>query len=117
MRRVSSARWKTRADLLMVVENLRAMLMSQPERRWTLKQLASIGGLSPYHLQRIFASTYGASPTQFHRQFRLETAKALLGTGHSATEVCERLGFVSRSSFARDFRRAFGLSPSEAQHR
>jgi len=115
MRRVSSSRWKTRADLILIADRVRTLIETQPARRWTLKQLADASGISPYHLQRTFASAYGISPVQLQKQIRMNHACQLLRAGQPPKRVCEQLGFASQPSFAREFRHVFGVSPSEVR--
>jgi transcriptional regulator GlxA family with amidase domain len=75
--------------------------------------LACIFGKTPRQLQRSFKAATGETPMSFYLGLRLEQARDLLAeTTMSTLEVAFAAGFNSRGSFARSFRRRFGLCPS-----
>jgi len=77
--------------------------------------LAVIAGeafYSRHHFLRLFKSMYGATPQQYRRRVRIERAKALLGEGLSAAEVCCEVGFESMSAFSASFKAVAGSRPS-----
>lgn len=83
-----------------------------------LASLAAVAGLSKYHFQRLFTSTYGLSPAAHLSQRRIERAQDLLrATNLTVTEVCTAVGFASLGSFSSRFRELVGCSPSEFQRR
>ena len=83
-----------------------------------LEQLASVAGLSRWHFQRLFASTYGLSPAAYLSQRRIERAQDLLrATNLTVTEVCHTVGFSSLGSFSTRFRELTGETPSTFQRR
>jgi AraC family transcriptional regulator len=76
--------------------------------------LARIVGLSTGHLHRALRATVGVTPLEFINQRRIERARQILATeGTTVTELSARVGFASPNHFARLFRRATGVSPSE----
>jgi AraC-like DNA-binding protein len=85
---------------------------------YTIKDVASEAGISPFHLIRQFEALFGQTPHQFRIQTRLDRAKLLLARGnHSVTDVCMEVGFSSLGSFSDLFTRRVGESPSVYQRR
>lgn len=79
--------------------------------------LARTVELSVGHFHRALRATVGMTPLEFINHRRLELARHLLATaGMPVTELSALVGFSSPSHFARLFRRATGLSPSEYRH-
>ncbi|WP_344083008.1 AraC family transcriptional regulator [Luedemannella helvata] len=83
-----------------------------------LSTLAGVAGISKYHFQRLFTTTYGLSPAAYVSARRVERAQDLLrATNLTVTEVCHAVGFSSLGSFSSRFREIVGESPSEFQRR
>jgi AraC-like DNA-binding protein len=83
-----------------------------------LEALAAIAGLSKFHFQRLFKSTYGITPAAYVSERRVERAQDLLrATNLTVTEVCHAVGFSSLGSFSSRFRELVGETPSEFQRR
>jgi AraC-like DNA-binding protein/ActR/RegA family two-component response regulator len=80
--------------------------------------MAELCGLSAYRFSRLFREETGTTFQAHLVSLRLERAKALLGNpSASVTDVGYTVGFNSPSYFARAFRRAFGVSPSQFRSR
>ncbi|MDE3247139.1 MAG: AraC family transcriptional regulator [Bacteroidota bacterium] len=73
--------------------------------------------MSKFHLLRLFRRYYGQTPKQYLIEKRLEHAKHLLATGHSASDTCYQIGFESPSAFSTLFTSRFGISPASFQKR
>lgn len=70
-------------------------------------------GLTPRRLEMLFAEALGVAPAAHARALRLAAARRMLtDTAHPLAEIALRTGFASSGSFARAFRRAFGMAPS-----
>jgi AraC family transcriptional regulator len=81
-------------------------------RKLTLKEIAGVAGVSPYHFARSFKAHTGLSPYQYVIHRRVERAKTLLsGTGLSIAEVAQAVGFANQSHLASHFGRLVGVSP------
>jgi AraC-like DNA-binding protein len=81
-----------------------------------LTELEQRSGYSRRSLQLAFQQRYGCGPIQWIRQQRLEQARLALlhpQPRDSVSAIAARLGFSSLSAFSRDFRAAFGVTPSE----
>ena len=69
-------------------------------------------GVSTFH--HAFRAVTATSPLQYIKTVRLHAARRLLGElGASAGEAASRVGYVSASQFSREYKRFFGVSPSE----
>ena len=84
------------------------------DNNFGLDQMAEALLMSRRQLQRKMRALTNEGPTALLRQKRLMKAASLLkSTDMSIKEVCFAVGFQSKSSFARAFREAYGMSPSE----
>jgi AraC family transcriptional regulator len=78
----------------------------------SLGVLAGRAGLSPFHLQRVFAALAGETPKQLTLRLRLERAAAMLLTrDDTVLDIALSCGFQSHEVFCRTFRRRFGMTP------
>jgi AraC-like DNA-binding protein len=80
----------------------------------TLKQAADLAYLSPRHFVRTFSRSYRTTPMEYVLKRRLEHSCMLLrDPSRSISEVAEDSGFRDANYYARQFRKAFGCSPTE----
>jgi len=83
-------------------------------RALTITELAPVVNLSPSRLQHLFKSETGTTLTQYHRMLRMEKARTLLETTFlNVKQIMLCVGARDRSHFERDFKRAYGLTPSK----
>ena len=95
------------------LDDLADRLRDEPERDWTLDQMARLAGMSKFHFCRQFKTRFRMTPRQFLLRRRLDLAKTTLTQGESnLTHVALAAGFGSSSQFSKDFKRSFGVSPS-----
>lgn len=84
--------------------------------RIPLAKLARLVRLSPNHFCRAFKEAFGAPPSRYHMNCRIENAKQLLeNSTFSMTEIGLMMGFCDASSFTTAFRKATGLTPTHYQ--
>lgn len=77
-------------------------------------ELAKAAGVSLRQLERLFAQHLGVTIEQHYLSLRLAKARALLRqTDMPVVEVSAECGFASASHFARMYRRAFDVAPSQ----
>ena len=88
-------------------------LASRLEEKVSLEELASLAGLSRYHLLRVFKRATGLTPHAFHTQLRIVQAKALVRQGLPFVEVAAATGFVDQSHFTTTFRQFVGATPGQ----
>jgi AraC family transcriptional regulator len=94
--------------LARVTEFIENMLQEPP----SLREMAEVAAMSPFHFQRLFRITTGLTPHAYVMGRRMEDARRLLGTpGVRVADVAARLGFTDLSHFRRCFRRQFNAGP------
>lgn len=105
-------------DVLGRLARVAAMLDAPGGTPADLCTMAELANYSPTHFLRLFAGVYGASPHDYQVQVRLDKAhQLLLDTDLAVRDIAESVGFDSRSTFNRLFRRAFGRSAAELRDR
>ncbi len=83
----------------------------QPERAWTLAQLAAQAALSRSAFHERFTRAVGQAPMAYLQAWRMALARRLLRGGLAIAEVAERVGYGSASTFSTAFSRHAGLPP------
>lgn len=88
----------------------------EPQRNWTLAELASVACVSPRHLTRLFAQHAGISVVVYQQQLRITRAKQLLAQhGWPVERVAEACGFASARDLRRVWRKYEPGSPASAR--
>jgi AraC family transcriptional regulator len=79
----------------------------------TLRDLAAVAHLSPYHFARRFKESTGLPPRRYLIARRIERAKELLRGEEELTlaQVAARAGFWDQGHFTRHFKRLVGVTP------
>ena len=74
--------------------------------------LSSLCHLSPTHFRRLFREQIGTSPLSFLHQTRiLKSCTLLRSSALSVTEIADKVGYNSLSSYNRHFAQALGSTP------
>jgi AraC family transcriptional regulator len=82
----------------------------------SLKALASLVGLTPWHFCRAFRQSTGRPPYRWLADQRIARARQLLtDPRNTVTDVAFAVGFAGSSQFSRAFRRAMFISPVDYQ--
>jgi len=109
---LKAAKPSTRRELYRRLERARGFLHEHDDRGVTLGEMASVAGLSQFHLARYFKSAFGRSPISYHRNLRLARAAELLEQGgRSIAEVAEATGYSDQVALSHAFRRHYGAPP------
>ncbi|MFD4861908.1 AraC family transcriptional regulator [Streptomyces atratus] len=83
-----------------------------PSVQWTVESLAERAGLSRAAFARRFASLVGEPPMAYLTRWRMTTAARLLRESNAPLAVvAARTGYGSEFSFAKAFKREYGLAP------
>jgi AraC-like DNA-binding protein len=99
---------------IMEVANVLVYLETHMEKRNSLAEISEIVGMSPRTLHRHFFASFGITPAQYLRNFRIQRAKEFLSDGTaSVTEIAFSCGFCDASHFSRTFHEVVKLSPRE----
>jgi AraC-like DNA-binding protein len=91
-----------------------AQMREQPDRPWSVSELAGLAALSRSAFVDRFRSLVGVPPMRYLSQVRLGMAQHLLNsTDATVVDVAHRVGYRSEAAFGRAFRARFGVSPRE----
>jgi len=95
-------------------EKISLLSLSDPAARIQPEELARQLGFSPDYFTRLFRRSYGIPPKTWLLKQRLRHAAAMLREpGVRVSEVAEAHGYADLYLFSRQFRKEFGLSPTE----
>jgi AraC-like DNA-binding protein len=88
----------------------------QPQRKWTVEQLARVAGQSRSAFAERFQRLAGIAPLQYLTRWRMRRAHEWLTTGtESVARIAERCGYESEAAFAKVFKRETGVGPGAAR--
>jgi AraC-like DNA-binding protein len=89
------------------------LLHEEPQRSWTVEELAHAVRLSRSALGQRFTEMVGESPMRYLAGWRMQLAQRLLGrTDLSVEQVAARVGYGSGVAFHRAFKRHVGETPA-----
>lgn len=85
-----------------------------PAHSWSIEELAHKVGMSRSSFANRFRSLVGETPMQYLTRWRMHRAAHYLRTeGLTVSQVAERVGYESNSTFSKTFKRYTGISPGE----
>lgn len=96
-----------------MVEKVSAYVDAHMDGAILLEELAEQVHMSKYHFLRIFKELTGVTVHTFIIHKRLIKSCEALKEGMSITQAYQAAGFSEYSSFLRNFKRAFGVSPGK----
>jgi AraC-like DNA-binding protein len=109
---------RAKRDLHPRVARAIALIHDNADRSLSARDLAEATFTSYSHLAALFRSRFGCAPLVYHRQHRMERAKALLAAPYvTVTEAVSRIGYADPSHFVRVFRKTCGVSPNRWRKR
>ncbi len=95
-----------------IVQALNAFL-DEPDRPWTLDQLARAAGMSRTRFAETFKALTGQTPGKIVARLRLTAiARRLSAEALSIERAAEEAGYSSSAAFVRAFQREFGETPA-----
>ncbi len=77
----------------------------------SLSELASVAGLSPHRLNRVFRQTLGLPPHAYQTQLRVARAKSLILQRGPLAQVATQCGFYDQSHLNAHFKRLVSVTP------
>lgn len=86
-----------------------------PEKSWTLESLSKEAGLSRTLFSEKFKAVSGWTPGQYLVWWRMQIAWSLLIRGVLVSQVAEKVGYKSESSFSRAFSKMFSISAGKVR--
>lgn len=94
------------------VQQLIEAMHNNPEKPWTLAELASRAGMSISSLRTAFHRTTGKAPARLRNELRLAHAHEQLRRGdRTVAEVATQLGFCDPFHFSKTFKAVYGFPP------
>ena len=96
------------------VKRVIELMQVDPSRSFTLGKMAESVNLSPPYFCYLFKTITGVPPAKYLKTLRMQQAAMLLtSTFLSVKEIVRRVGLTDESHFVRDFKRLYGVTPSE----
>ena len=94
--------------------HLRNRILKDLKHQWKVEEMAGFIELSNPHLQKLFKTQMGMPPIAYVRELRLEKARELLeSTFRRVNQIGYEIGMPNDSHFTRDFKRRYGVTPTE----
>jgi AraC-like DNA-binding protein len=103
--------YKTRVN---AVKALRDYMTAHLDKQFTLRELSGRFGIPLTAMKSCFKSEFGAPIHAYMREYRLQTASALLReTDEPVAEIAAKVGYGSHARFSTAFKTALGATPSD----
>ena len=91
---------------------------ADPGRRWTLRSLGKLAGMSRTTFAVTFKEVVGKAPMEYLTQWRMMLAgDRLMSSADSISVIAPSLGYESESAFSTAFKRVMGSSPRQYSQR
>jgi AraC-like DNA-binding protein len=88
-----------------------AAMNSDPDKKWTVDQLAKVASMSRSAYSARFRSVLGDTPMRVLTAIRLKRAARRMLEGCSLPEAASDVGYGTEEAFNRAFKRYFGTTP------
>jgi len=114
LRALLKERWDAPASTakdVPLARRLRSLLDDRLTEGVTIAEAASLLGVHPDHLVRVFSQAYGIAPHRYLTARRVDRARHLLVQGVPAAQAAAEAGFHDQAHLARHFRRVLGTTP------
>lgn len=80
----------------------------------SIEKLAELSHMSSAYYRRIFNDSFGTSPIRYINALKLHRAAELISSRiYTVSEAAEQSGYTDISHFSREFKKHFGIPPSE----
>lgn len=91
---------------------------AEPERPWTLEELARRSHMSRTTFAERFRETVGTTPYQYLTGWRMQLARRLLAeSSRPIARIASEVGYDSSAAFSRAFKREVGSPPARYRNR
>jgi AraC-like DNA-binding protein len=91
----------------------KALLDASFMRPIQIQQIAETLHIDRRYLTSLFQTTYGVTPKNYLLSLRLKQAKDFLEQGYAVGQSAEMAGFSDFSNFSKQFKQAYGTSPTK----
>ena len=111
---VACPQWRSEAQQVQLIRQIHDYLLTHMAQRITIEELTHLYPINPTTLKEVFKDVYGTSIAAHLKKHRMEKAAQLLReTDLPVAEVARQVGYESQSKFTAQFRKAYGLPPTE----
>lgn len=95
------------------IKEIRQHILSNPQRRWTVADMAKMMSLSPSRFHAVYKEVFGTAPMRDVIEAKIEYAKSLLLSDkrYPLPQVADMLGYNDQYHFIRQFRTETGMTP------
>jgi len=84
------------------------------QEQLSIDQIASVANMSSSSLHQKFKEVTSMTPIQYLKKIRLHRARELMvDSGITASDAGYKVGYSNPSQFGREFKRLFGLPPTQ----
>ncbi|MDR2670663.1 MAG: helix-turn-helix domain-containing protein [Oscillospiraceae bacterium] len=103
--------YKTRVK---AVKAMRDYMTARLDKQFTLGELSQRFQIPLTTMKSCFKSVFGAPIHAYMREYRMQTAAALLrGTNEAIADIAAKVGYDSHTQFSAAFKTAVGMAPSD----
>ncbi|RZI74486.1 MAG: helix-turn-helix domain-containing protein [Pseudomonas sp.] len=113
-----SAALTAQTTVISPIDKIRLHILENSRAELGLAALASLVGMSPRHLSRLFHTQFGVSPAAYVELTRIDIARQLLEDSAAPIKaIAFAAGFGSTATLRRAFLRRIGVAPAEYRAR
>lgn len=96
------------------IQRAAELIERDPGKKISYTELSRTLNLSERNFRKRFTQIIGMSPKAYQQDLRMRAAAAMLKEQDTTmAEISEELGYYSQFQFSRDFKKRFGVNPSE----
>lgn len=94
-------------------QQLRRIVAAHLGQHLSIDELSFLCNMSASTFKRHFAEVFHTSPQKYFKEYRMQQAKQALLQHKRPSEVYAELGYESLASFSHEFKKWFGVSPTQ----
>lgn len=105
---------KAKDEQFQQLDKLIRMVYNEPEKWWTVSEMAEFCKLSEVQFRRVFQRHVGTSPKRFIDEVKLKAAaQKLQYTNMSLSNLASQFNYKDQFHFSRRFKDIFGITPAK----
>ena len=105
---------QTHPDRYPQIDELVAQIRENPEKWWSIPDMAEFCNMSDDQFRRVFMNRFGVLPKLYIDKLRLnKAAELLIETNMNVSEIAEMMGYQDAFHFSRRFKAVIGFSPKQ----
>jgi len=103
------------ALLLQPLLKLKQVVLHNIDKNLTVEEVAFLCNMSMSTFKRHFAEVFNTSPGKYFSAHKMKTAQSMLKVGKRPSDIYLQLGYENLPAFSTEFKKHFGVSPSQYQ--